>query len=276
MDKKVSVIIPCYNKEKYIKDAVESVINQTYRNIELVCINDASEDNSLIILEELKEKYPTVVLINEKTNQGVVQARNSGIDIAKGEYILPLDADDTIEPTYIEKCVKILNENSDIGIVYCIARIIGKTKRVWKLSSFNKSDFLYRNCIFCTAMFRKSDFIKVGKYKSYMNVGPEDWDLWLSFIEIGLKPYQIPEILFNYRVQKRGTRSEITKNTSDIWMRNMFINHMGLYLEDKTFFTRVFTSKKYKKYKTLFNIMLIICCIQIVAIFILIFFTNKI
>ncbi len=272
MDKKVSVIIPCYNKEKYVNDAVESAICQTYKNVEIVCVNDGSEDNSLKVLEELKEKYPTIVLINEKINKGVIQARNSGIDIAKGEYILPLDADDTIEPTYVEKCVKILNENSDIGIVYCKAQIIGKTKRVWKLPSFNKSDFLYGNCIFCTAMFRKSDFIKAGKYKSYMNEGPEDWDLWLSFQEIGLKPYRIPEILFNYRVQKRGSRSEITKKTADIWRYNMFINHLDLYLEDKTFLTRVFTSNKYKKYKNLFNILLIICIILCTVIFVLVFF----
>jgi len=285
MKKVVSVIIPCFNKEKYIKEAIDSVIGQTYKNIEIVCVNDGSEDNSLKILEELQKKYPSIVLIDEKKNQGVVQARNLAIDTAKGDYILPLDADDTIEPSYVEKAVKVLEENSDIGIVYCLARLIGKNKSFWQLPPFNKSDILYNNCIFCTAMFRKTDFIKAGKYKSYMNIGPEDWDLWLSFLEIGLKPYRIPEVLFNYRMQDKGTRTEVTKNTSDIWQLNLVKNHMNLYLNDRTFLNRIFArydldiktqqleirNKKYKKYKKLFNILLILCVSFSIVILVLIF-----
>ena len=266
MDKKVSVIIPCFNKGEYVKEAIESVINQTYKNIEIVCIDDCSTDNSYETLKELANKYENIILLRNEENKGVVYSRNTAIEKATGEYILPVDADDTIEPTYIEKAAKILDENPNIGIVYCKARMFGSINKHWDLPDFDKSNILYDNCIFCSALFRKSDFIKVGMYKDYMQYGYEDYDLWLSFIEQGFEVYRINEILFNYRQFKKDehSRSKINLQNNNIW-KTLIRNHMDTYLEDKQFWEKFhFKHEKYKKYRKLFNIFLILSIIEFI------------
>lgn len=269
--KKVSVIIPCYNKEKYVKCAVESALNQTYKNIEIVCIDDASTDNSNNILKELANKYNNIILLEECTNLGVCKARNKAIDIASGEYVLPLDADDIIEPSYIEKAVEILNNNSNISIVYCKAKTIGTRNKVWKLPIYNKDKILFENCIFCSALFRKKDFYKVGKYKNNMNNGCEDWDLWLSFIENNFEVYQIPEILFSYRVNEDLSRTDNCVKYFDDVAKNIFLNHQELYIQNQEFYKRVFgcdidkiklLANKKEKYKKLCNMLIIITIIE--------------
>ncbi len=279
MDKKVSVIIPCYNQGKYVSDAINSVLAQTYKDIEIVIVNDGSTDNSNEIIKTFADKYKNILFFDENKNKGVINARNMAIEAASGEFILPLDADDTIEPTYIEKAVKILKENPNIGIVYCKARMFGIKNEYWDLKDFDKSNILYDNCIFCSALFRKADFIKVGMYKDYMLYGYEDYDLWLSFIEQGFDVYRIDEILFNYRQYEEDSRSTIcSKNQDNIW-KALIKNHIDLYLGDEQFLEKIHNdfkkvnkkvNKKLKKYKKLFNIFLPIMIVELIIIIILI------
>lgn len=113
--KKVSVIIPVYNSEKYLKRCVESVLNQTYSNIEIIIINDGSTDNSKKILEELKENNKNIQLLSQQ-NKGQSAARNLGMKVAQGEYIGFVDSDDWIHPQMYSHLVKILEDNkSDIS-----------------------------------------------------------------------------------------------------------------------------------------------------------------
>lgn len=255
--KKVSVIIPCFNQGKYVKDAIESVLNQTYKNIEIICVNDGSSDNSSEILSQIKN----ITFIDLKENKGVINARNLAIDNCSGDYILPLDADDLIETTYIEKAVEILENKPEIGIVYCKARFFGQKEGEWKLPEFNPEDFIYANCIFNCALFRKDDFYRAGKYKENMKDGCEDWDLWLSFIELNLKPYRIDEILFNYR-QYQNTRTT-SANKSTEWKKSLIGNHVELYLSHNSFIEKVFAPKielkeklkKSKKLKKIFKLL---------------------
>lgn len=266
---KVSVIIPVYNQGKFLSDAIESVIAQTYKDVEIVCVNDGSTDNSKEIIESFVNKHNNILFLNETENKGVINARNIAIDLSKGEYILPLDADDSIEPTYIEKAVKILDKNPKVGIVYCKAKLFGTKNEYWDLDDFDKSDFLYKNCIFCTAMFRKKDFINVGKYKNYMKFGCEDYDLWISLIEHGFEVYRIDEILFNYRQHNGISRTTINKiNNNKVWAA-LIKNHIDFYLQDSQFMDRFhkYSEKfkpKYVKYKKLFNKTLVISIIIIV------------
>ena len=286
--KKVSVIIPCFNQGEYIADSIESVINQTYKNIEIVIVNDGSTDNSSEIINDQAKKYDNILFLDEKENQGVVNARNLAVEKSSGEYILPLDADDTIEPTYVEKAVKILDENPDIGIVYCKARLFGTKNEEWILPKFDINDFLYDNCIFCTALFRKSDFLKVNGYNKNMQYGYEDWDLWMSLVENGVKVYRINEILFNYRQYETTSRNDICHDNHDKTLLQIFKNHTNLYLNQKDFPRRVFglaqennylkaqieqlkelifsQKKKLNKNIRLFNIMLIVAIIEAIII----------
>ena len=114
MKEKVSVIIPVYNAEKYIEKCVTSLVNGTYKNIEVILINDASCDNSLFLCNQLKEQYSCVRILNNKQNRGVSYTRNRGLHEATGELIMFTDSDDWVEPNYIEDMVKQyhINENA--------------------------------------------------------------------------------------------------------------------------------------------------------------------
>lgn len=277
---KVSIIIPCYNQGKYVAEAIQSALDQTYENVEIVVVNDGSTDNSSEIIQQFADKYKNILFFDNKENNGVIFARNMAVDACSGDYILPLDADDIIEPTYVEKAENVLSNNSNIGIVYCRAKLFGSIEKEWKLSTFDKSKILYENCIFCSALFRKTDFIKLGGYKDYMAYGCEDYDLWLSFIEQHYDVYQIDEVLFNYRRYEECSRSKLSeKDTFNYW-KQIIKNHINLYLNDKSFFERLFIAdlenikkiqKKHKKYKKLFNILLpITLCLTVMLLVVII------
>ena len=107
---KYSIIIPVYNAEKYIEETVNSIIESTYRDIEVICIDDGSKDNSLRILQDLALKDDRIKVLHQE-NAGVCTARNNAIHASAGKYIFPMDADNILMPNYIAKAVKILDEN---------------------------------------------------------------------------------------------------------------------------------------------------------------------
>lgn len=279
-NKLVSIIIPCFNQAKYVADAINSALSQTYKNIQIVCVNDGSTDNSGEIIKSFADKYKNILFFDNKENKGVIYSRNLAIDACKGEYILPLDADDVIESSYVEKAVKILNENSNIGIVYSKAKFFGSKNEDWNLPKYNNDSILYANVIFASALFRKSDFLRAGKYKENMKDGFEDWDLWLSFIELGLKPYRIDEVLFYYRQYAASSRSkEVILNNCNV-LSNILKNHIELYTQNEDFVKSAFMpsnnpkiTKKLVKYKKLFNVLLIVCILQFFLIVLILYFS---
>ena len=113
---KVSVVIPIWNTEKYLRKCLASVVNQTYKNLEIICINDGSPDNSLAILEEYAKKDSRIIIINQG-NAGVSTARNRGLDIATGEYISFVDPDDWIESNTYESTVNLFEKNPKVDLI---------------------------------------------------------------------------------------------------------------------------------------------------------------
>ena len=119
----VSVIITVYNVEEYLRKCLDSVINQTYTNLEIICIDDGTQDNCGAILDEYAQKDSRIIVIHQE-NAGVAAARNQGLDIAKGEYIAFVDSDDWLEPECYETMVKQMEENPDVDLVSCGVNII--------------------------------------------------------------------------------------------------------------------------------------------------------
>ena len=114
---KLSVIIAVYNTEKYVEKCLDSLLSQTYSNIELVVVNDCSTDGSLKILKKYAKKYDNIILIDNKQNKGLSYSRNVGLENASGEYTGYIDSDDYIDPNYYEKLMKaIVKEKSDVAI----------------------------------------------------------------------------------------------------------------------------------------------------------------
>lgn len=269
MNKKVSIIIPCYNQGRYVAEAIQSALEQTYKNIEIVCINDASTDNTRDVIAKLAEEHKNkIVFIENPENQGVIYSRNRAIDICSGEYILPLDADNMIKPTYVEKAAKVLEENPKVGVVYCRVERFGKNKGEWALGRF-ETDMLFCNCVENCSMFRKTDFLAVGQYKQYMKNGLEDWDLWMSFMDKGFSFYKIDEILLLYRTYKEESRSEqACRHVKELCL-NVVRNHPQLYLKNDDCILNIFREDyepKYRKYKMLWNGCLVIAILELLVI----------
>lgn len=114
----VSVIMPVYNSQQYVKAAVNSIVNQTYKNIEILCVNDCSTDDSLSVLNELASQDSRVKVIDSPVNVGAGEARNLAINVAKGEYITFVDADDTIEPDLYQRVIDEINKNNPDQVVW--------------------------------------------------------------------------------------------------------------------------------------------------------------
>ncbi len=138
---KISVIIPVYNTENYLKECLNSVINQTFKDIEIICVNDGSTDNSLSILEEYARTDSRIKIINQK-NQGVSSSRNNGIKSARGEYIMFLDSDDLYKPDLCEKVVEKIDSQSPDIVMWghdcrCDKKIIKTDEYAYKLKKLS-------------------------------------------------------------------------------------------------------------------------------------------
>jgi len=244
---KVSVIMPCYNQGLYIDEAVDSVLTQTFQDFEIIIVNDGSTDS--YTNEILKNYNKPKTRVIHTVNQGVSAARNCGIKASCGEYILPLDADDKINNTYLQKAVQILDTNKNIGIVYSEALFFGEKKQKWNLPDYYFNDMLKVNHIFCSAFFRRADYDKTAGYDSNMVHGLEDWDFWLSLIELNVTIYKIPEILFHYRIKKVSKSTVIDNDTFKMKVLNsyVFYKHIHLYSEYSDAITAHFEKKELQK-----------------------------
>lgn len=214
---KVSVIIPCFNYGRYLKECIDSVLQQSYKNVEIIVINNASEDNT----EEVCMQYNNIVYIKNKEPHYASYCRNQGIKRAKGEYILFLDADDYLDASYIEKAVYILDNNKNIGLVYtdCYRIYDNGEKKYWKSENYNRNNLLNYNYITNNSIFRKSLVNLVGMMDEALEI-LEDYDFWLRITEVS-DAYRIPEPLFYYRKHDknkslRNTHEERLKKTNEI------------------------------------------------------------
>lgn len=211
---KVSVIIPCKNDGLFINETILSIREQTYKNIEIIIVDDGSDDPSTKLA--LKSLETSCKIIYQPISRGPSAARNCGIRESVGTYILPLDSDDLIGPTYIEKAVNILNNNPNVGIVYCEAEFFDKRSGKWALPEFSLKTMALDNCIFVSALFRKEDWLAVGGYDEHLIHGNEDYDFWLSILEKNRDVHRIDETLFFYRIKSHSRSSKFAGSSIDV------------------------------------------------------------
>ncbi|MBL7701562.1 MAG: glycosyltransferase family 2 protein [Ferruginibacter sp.] len=200
MNPRVSIIIPCYNHGQYIREALDSVEKVSDKSLyEVIIVNDGSKDAYTIeMMDKLAAEGYHVV---NQVNQGLGKTRNNGIKIAKGDYILPLDADNRIRPEYIYKSIEILDAHPEIAMVYGDAQFFGDKDKRHVVGEFNLQNMMIENQIDACAVYRKSAWEVVGGYDEKMPImGYEDWDMWMNMTFKNYKFHYIPEILFDYRV----------------------------------------------------------------------------
>jgi glycosyltransferase involved in cell wall biosynthesis len=229
---KVSAIIPCYNHGQYIQQCLDSIKKQTYTNIEIIIVNDGSTDPDTIrVINSINE--PGIIVINQ-TNQGLAAARNTGIDVSTGEIILPIDADDYLGDQYVEKAVNLLIKDNEIGLVSCRGKYFGTRNNVVENEYVSAHSMLLYNSLFHCAIFRKSDFIYIGKYNVNMTKGYEDWEMYVRMMNYKNKVIQLPDIFFFYRQRNGSMLDELTKSESSrTEMENMlFRNNIDIYIDE--------------------------------------------
>lgn len=213
----ISVIIPYFNSSRTILETVKSLEKQSFKAFEVIIVDDGStmeEAAQLSLLESNKLNY----LMLKQENKGATEARNYGAQCAKGSYLIFLDSDDIIAPTYLEKCFNILEGNKNIKLVYSLARRFDASDEPWQLGDFHEfKDILHYNMIPIIAMHRKNDFFSVGQFDKNLSFF-EDWDLWIRLLKDGGRVFRINEVLFYYRMRK--SEDSLT-NFKD---KNNFIN----------------------------------------------------
>lgn len=208
---RVTVVIPCYNHAQYLSDAIDSVVAQTYEDLEVIVVDDGSTQD----LSPIKHKYyreATWIQFIRQENKGLSAARNTGISRATGEWILPLDADDKIHRTFIEKAV---NANSDI--VSSWLKHFGKMDATWRVpANPSPESFLSRNQINCCSLFRKSMWLHIGGYDEQMRDGFEDYEFWIRATKAGYRVVVLQEPLFFYRKHGPSMISSALKKKNQI------------------------------------------------------------
>jgi len=229
----VSIIIPYYNLGKYLEETVKSVLRQSYTEFEIILVDDGTDDKeSLRVLDSVRECYQLARVISQR-NRGVASARNAGIRCARGKYIVPLDADDSIEPTYLEKCIWFLETHPEIAYVYTGVKHFGDIDAAC-MDEFDFERLKTYNFITVTAMFQKKHFEEVGGYSiDTREGGYEDWDFWLSMGERGYYGALIPELLFNYR-RRSNSRLLQSKEQHDQIISDLKKAHPALYVKSET------------------------------------------
>ena len=228
----VSIIIPVYNYGKTLDTALTSVFDQTYQNLEIIIIDDGSTDPfTKLKLDNLD--IPNTKIIRQK-NGGPSNARNEGVKICSGEYILPLDSDDIMLPTYVEECMNTILRDKTISPVYCDTIHEGEMKGVEKRPEWSKERLIQGPFIVNCSMFSKEAFDSIGGFDESLK-GWEDYDFWLRMMQKGYIGKRIAKPLFVYfHHEKEGTVSTIAnQNMSElhkkILVKNKLIKDIPAY-----------------------------------------------
>ncbi len=226
----VSVLMPAYNQAEYVSEAIESLLTQTYTNWELAIVDDGSPDNVAEVVKKYTDSDPRIKFYHTE-NGGVSAARNYAAAQTSGELILPLDADDTFDPEYMELCVKIFREDPSVKVVYCNWQMFGDRTDSSPLGYNGYADLLTSNTIFSAAMYHREDFNRIGGYDTQIPFGFEDWDFWISLLDPDSEVYQIPRKLFNYRIKDASRSSDVNvENNQRITREYIYKKHINDYM----------------------------------------------
>jgi glycosyltransferase involved in cell wall biosynthesis len=209
----ISILIPIYNSEKFLNQSISSVLNQTYKNFELLLVNDGSNDSSLKIIRNFSLEDSRIRVINFKKNCGMASALNKGISKAKFDLVIRMDADDIMLPNRVQKQLDFMIANSNVSVASCLAnyinsqgKILGKTYSDLKTIDISQ-DYYRKNKVLGLlhpgVIFRKKHIQCVGGYRGKFWPA-EDIDLWNRLLEKGYNIVVMQEVLMFYRIHEHS------------------------------------------------------------------------
>jgi glycosyltransferase involved in cell wall biosynthesis len=201
----VSIVILCHNYGRFLGEAIESALAQTYSNLEILVLDDGSTDESL----EVAARYADQVRILSHPNMGLERTCNRGVQEARGEYFTFLSADDIFEPTYVEELAEALRRTPDASFAYCRMRRFGAQTGLMRCFPYSAYILALRtNYVNGSALTRRADYLAVGGLSEELaDYALEDWDFWLKLLEEGKRGTYVRTPLLRWRRHEQGSRN---------------------------------------------------------------------
>ena len=200
----VSVVTPVYNMEPFLGEMLDSVLASDYPQLEVVLVDDGSTDASAAVARAYAARDSRVRL-HCQCNGGACRARNKAVELARGELILPVDADNRLEPDFISKAVAVLAARPEVKAVAPGADFFGDRSGPWKLPPFSLRLLARKNILSASALYRREDWVRAGGYCEEI-VAREDWEFWISVLKDGGTVVRLPDIGLHYRIRNRSKR----------------------------------------------------------------------
>ena len=251
----VSVIIPSYNLGQYLPQTLKSVMDQTFEDWECLIVENGSTDASMNVVSDFCAADKRFVPVVFQENVGVAAARNRGLELAEGEYILFLDADDLLDPHYMDAAMAAFKLDPSLDVVYGKAERFG-AETTWDLPLFSMDTMLASNCLYISCFFRRSAVMAGGdrpepamtgteasvmpgvtghlsvSFDPAFKTGYEDWDFWLTFFEqLDHEPrvLRLPSVCFYYRTRRHSRNHGISDEALADIRRALWEKHKALY-----------------------------------------------
>jgi glycosyltransferase involved in cell wall biosynthesis len=223
-DPVVTIVVPCFNTHRYLGEAIASVRAQTFPGIELLVVDDGSTDPET--LRCLAALPPDIRLVRQE-NRGLPAARNAGMRLARGRFVMPLDCDDRLEPTMVAACVEAA-EKTGAAYAYAGTALVGEASGTLR-RFFNFFEQLATNQLPYCLLMRREVWERVGGYDEAFRLGYEDWELNIRLGAAGHFGAEVPHPLFVYRVSSTGMLSSVSKARHARLWRQIQQRHGSLY-----------------------------------------------
>ena len=225
---RAAVVIPCFNLGRYLDEAVQSALDQTVTDVEIVIVDDGSTDPDTRTLLDGYARPRTRVL--RTTNRGLPAAKNAGIAATSAQYVCALDADDRLAPTMIERSMAVLDEQPDLAFVSHWLRTFGEEEAEWTPERCDLPALLDLNTVNGAALVRRAAVDAVGGYDESFRDGCEDWDFWITLVERGYLGTILPEVLFHYRRRPDSMSRRMHRESGHVRLfRRLIEKHADAY-----------------------------------------------
>lgn len=220
------MVIPCFNLAVYLPEAVESALGQSHGNTEVIIVDDGSTDNTAAVAERYRDR----VVYHHQANRGLPAARNAGLAMAGGDYVVFLDADDVLEPAYLARALDALQRaGAGCAYVYTQVRYFGLRDGVSSFPEFDVEALKSKNFVHASALLR-TDVIRRFPFCEGLRRGWEDWDLYLTLAEHGHRGALLDEPLLRYRQREGSMLTDLAHGEQRLRLQATIMRrHIGLY-----------------------------------------------
>lgn len=237
----VSVIIPCYNGHEYLEQAIQSALTQTHLPLEVIVVDDGSDDPETI--KFIDNLGPEIKVVRQE-NKGLPAARNTGFRVAEGEYVVPLDCDDWLEPEFVANALLLIINSNDVDFAFSWMALEAEANGVLK-KHYNFFEQIFLNQLPYCILQPKKIWEELGGYDEGMRSGYEDWEWNIRLGKSGYMGGVVPAPLFHYRVQSTAMLASISrKKHVELWM---FIRNKHADLYKSSSLLRLFQEWKLRK-----------------------------